>query len=271
VRVVEDPPTLVAFTKPLYNLALDVGAVTATTRVRSIFELYGFSFGVEHDPDFLTLDSVELSSDLVDALDGDEPGFWSVDTEPEGPGAGFTVGVIFQSPEDPPGDDLRSIRSTQERPTTRVFEAAYGPGPQAAPGADTPLSFVDTLGDHVVPILFDLGGEHVPNNRGCTVTITQEPIVVDFIRCDVNADGRFTVSDAIKLLRVLFDGDTVPYRCEEAKNCNGDDVVNIADVVYFLSFLFSGDEAPPAPFPDCAPVEDPPPDFLGCDTFPLCE
>ena len=65
--MVRDPPTLVAFTKTSYNLALSVGSTQATTRIRSTSPLFGFSFGVAHDTNVLRLEEpVDMAQELVD-------------------------------------------------------------------------------------------------------------------------------------------------------------------------------------------------------------
>ena len=82
-----------------------------------------------------------------------------------------------------------------------------------------------------------------------------------FVRGDANGDGRLDVSDAVKMLRVLFAG--VATDCEDALDANDDGTMDIADAVYVLAYLFGGGTEIPAPFP--APGEDPTDDGLGCE------
>ena len=81
------------------------------------------------------------------------------------------------------------------------------------------------------------------------------------------ADGRWNITDAVRILLVLFDsGYSLP--CEDAADINDDGVVNLTDAIYSLNFLFLGGSAPVAPFPDCG--IDPTIDGLDCATNAGC-
>jgi len=272
VTVVRDPPTLIAFEKDEYNLALSVGTMEVAVRVRSLLPLYGFSFGVTHDPNVLSLSEVKLHQDLLDTLGGVEPDFWAVNTSPAG-GAGFTAGVVFDIPDpsqEPPPTELVSIKSSRGKPSTSVFQVRYEAGPQAQPGV-TVLNFTDTLGDPPVAILFDVGSELVPNTRDASVRITQVPLTTPFRRGDINADGRYNISDAIAWLRFQFGGGKLGYDCNEALDVNDDGSLNVADAVYLLRYLFVSGDPPAAPFPDCGGVPPGAPGFIGCNSYTGCE
>ena len=68
----------------------------------------------------------------------------------------------------------------------------------------------------------------------------------EFIRGDANDDGLVDISDAIKMLDVLFQGAEIA--CEDAGDANDDGVLDISDPTYLLSHLFWGGAAPPEPF-----------------------
>ncbi len=271
VSVVMDPPTLVAFTESKYNLALSIGSFTATTRVRSTFPLFGFSFGVAHDPALLHVEEpVVMTQKLVDDL-GQEPEFVRVNVIPD---SGFTAGVVFSL--EPPGSDLLSLQHNQGNPTTPVFEATYTPGPQAADGISTELTFSNELGSPPVEVLFDLGDELVPETRGAAVEITQDILEIPFRRGDINGDGRYVISDPVLLLRVLFSGEQLDYDCNEALDANDDGDpenprINVADAIYLLSYLFLSGPEPPAPFPDCGSITPNDPKYTGCQSYPACK
>ncbi len=73
-----------------------------------------------------------------------------------------------------------------------------------------------------------------------------------FIRGDADGDGVCRITDAIRILRYLFAGESdVP--CLEALDANDDDSVNLTDSVRVLGHLFLGRGPLPAPFPGCAP------------------
>jgi len=272
VSVVRDPPTLIAFSKESYNLALTTGSVEVTIRIRSTFKLYGFSFGMACDGDLLKIRSVSLAQALVDALEGQEPDFWAVNTSPAG-GSGFTAGVVFDIPEEgsSPVEDLLWIKSDKTNPSTEAFKVVLEAGPQAADGKTTELTFTDQLGSPPVAVLFDLGQEHRPHLRGAAVVITEKPQESPFRRGDINGDGRYNVADASKLLRYLFADQPVGFDCHEAIDVNNDKSVNIADAIYLLTYLFLNGPPPSAPFPDCGSLPADDPDFTGCESYPACE
>lgn len=82
-----------------------------------------------------------------------------------------------------------------------------------------------------------------------------------FVRGDANSDSEVDVSDAVKVLLVLFAG--AGASCEDALDANDDGAASIADAIYILQFLFRRGPPPPAPFPGAA--EDPTGDALACE------
>ena len=86
---------------------------------------------------------------------------------------------------------------------------------------------------------------------------------VDFLRGDVDGSGRIAVSDAIRILLHLFQGDAAAVPCADAADADDSGAIDLADAVHLLSVLFLGGPAPAPPFPACG--EDPTEDALGCD------
>ena len=82
-----------------------------------------------------------------------------------------------------------------------------------------------------------------------------------FIRGDANGDSLVDISDGVKVLLVLFLGDTAD--CDDALDGDDDGQRNITDAVYILNHLFRGGPVIPAPYPQAG--EDTTPDELGCD------
>jgi hypothetical protein len=66
---------------------------------------------------------------------------------------------------------------------------------------------------------------------------------IQFLRGDVNVDGKRTVSDAVYLINYLFKGGPSPNPLLSGDlNCDGK--VTIADVVYLINYLFKGGPPP---------------------------
>ena len=68
--------------------------------------------------------------------------------------------------------------------------------------------------------------------------------LLGFVRGDANGDGEIDISDAVKILLVLFTGDSVDDL--EPLDANGDGATDLSDAVYLLAFLFQGGPSPPA-------------------------
>jgi hypothetical protein len=60
----------------------------------------------------------------------------------------------------------------------------------------------------------------------------------EFIRGEVNSDGRVNVADPVSIVMGLFPGGDPP-GCEDAADTNDDGVVELSDAVYELMFLFA--------------------------------
>ncbi len=84
----------------------------------------------------------------------------------------------------------------------------------------------------------------------------------EFLRGDVNVDGRVTHSDALLLFSSLFSNGV--RTCDDAADVNDDGIVNITDGTNLVRFAFIADDATPPspPFPD--PGTDPTADALDC-------
>jgi hypothetical protein len=85
----------------------------------------------------------------------------------------------------------------------------------------------------------------------------------DFLRGDVDGSGRLAVSDAIRILAHLFQGDVSAVPCADAADADDSGAIELADAIHLLSGLFLGGPAPAGPFPACG--ADPTEDALGCE------
>jgi hypothetical protein len=84
-----------------------------------------------------------------------------------------------------------------------------------------------------------------------------------FLRGDSNMDFARDVSDPIRTLNYLFQGETF-LTCEDAADANDDGKIDLSDSVFTLNRLFSGGNAFPEPNERKGP--DRTEDRLGCDT-----
>lgn len=81
-----------------------------------------------------------------------------------------------------------------------------------------------------------------------------------FIRGDANEDLRVNVSDMIRILGILFQGDTRLPACLDSIDVNDDGQRNATDPIYLGNSLFRGGPPLPEPFPEPGP--DPTPDDI---------
>ncbi len=83
----------------------------------------------------------------------------------------------------------------------------------------------------------------------------------NFIRGDVDGDGRILITDAVRVAGYLFKSEP-GQTCLKSADANDDGVIDISDPVYLLFYLFVGGAEPPPPFHDAGP--DPTRDNLEC-------
>jgi hypothetical protein len=86
---------------------------------------------------------------------------------------------------------------------------------------------------------------------------------LDFVRRDVNLDGRVSLADALYLRDFFFDAGP-PSLCSDAADANDDGRLDAADVFFLLAQVEMRPDAPAfaSPHPERGP--DPTPDALGC-------
>lgn len=244
-----------------------------------------FSFGIQHDAEVLTVESVEIAADLQSVLGaGNTPDerFYNVETDPAG-GTGVTIGLILSSDSAtttaiPPGLGHRLYNLRY-----RIADTAEG---------STTVEISGSLGSPAVPVILDLegvsqepvGGPPAPVTTA-TVNITEGP--VPFRRGDVNQSGRLEITDAILILDYLVGGSRLPAgeptrtNCVVAMNVNGDtrkgnpDVednrdIDLTDPIVLLQYVFDTvlDPPPPAtPFPQCGASEREVDESISCNDF----
>ena len=84
-----------------------------------------------------------------------------------------------------------------------------------------------------------------------------------FIRGDATGDGSVSVTDMVRLLGILFAGETSRPACDDALDVDDTGAINASDPVFLGNYLFGTGEPIPPPFPQ--PGVDPTPDGLPCD------
>jgi hypothetical protein len=137
-----------------------------------------------------------------------------------------------------------------------------------------PLGDVD--GDGTPEFLVSDRNAGSATEGGVVHVVRYEEEKTAFFRGDANRDGRFNLSDAVQLLRVLFAGaDLGP--CLAALDSDANERLNLNDFVRLVGYLFFPNfPSPSPPFRECARYGFlNPNDFLGshplaCDEFPSC-
>ena len=236
------------------------GAVTVPIQVTSDAPVTGFSFGVAHT-EGLTLESVERSAafDAILGAGGPDEDFYALDTEVSG-GNGFIAAVIL-----PPGNNAPVLPIG----TTRILDARYRVAADAVvePSFEITGRLSAEAGAPRVQLVVDvMGGEDSRSFAGSTLGVT---FVEGFVRGDADFDGRLTITDTVRILAFLFQGDQRSVDCLAALNYDGssgrglptaEDTADIQldDAVRVVNFLFRRSMQPPAaPYPDCGQSETP--------------
>ncbi len=93
-------------------------------------------------------------------------------------------------------------------------------------------------------------------------TAADEPV---FLRGDVNADGRISISDALMFRRYYFHGDPVP-SCLDAADADDNGTIDLFDVIGIINRVIFGGSDLAAPFPE-AGVDPTPDDGFECLSY----
>lgn len=188
-------------------------------------DLIGWSYGLCHDEDSLTVQSV-VDGTAIDALG---LSFNAINESPS-PGGGFTVAVVV---------DFYSVLTLPPGTNLELNLASYNALPDLP--QSTELAFCNTLSSPAVQTLVvEIGNTSLrPSTLSGSISLSLPP---DFSRGDCNADGVFDIGDVVFLLGALFPptGSTaLTISCREACNLNGDHTVGIADAIAMGSALFN--------------------------------
>jgi hypothetical protein len=85
-----------------------------------------------------------------------------------------------------------------------------------------------------------------------------------FIRGDGDHNGSIDLSDAVAILRYLFDGERSAPRCLDAADVNDNGSIDISDVTFLTNYLFLQGSPPLPPFPNAGPDSTELTDELDC-------
>ncbi|MEM7260697.1 MAG: lectin-like protein [Planctomycetota bacterium] len=241
-------PVTVAVIPPATTLAVQSGGVGLgeTREVRTLLmndsEVFGYTYGVCHDPTALDLLSVTIGSIEQSVVPFPQIDFHVISFEPEG----FTVAMSLFGP----GVMYIPVGYAHELEIA-TYEVV------ASDFTVTTLDFCEIGSPTVSPcVVLSQGGLcQAPNLTPGFIEIGPE-----FRRGDANADGVIDLADPIHHLGQLFVG--LPAPCRSALDSNDDGAVNLADPIYTLLFLFNDGRDLPSPAGECGP--DPTLDGLDC-------
>ncbi len=94
--------------------------------------------------------------------------------------------------------------------------------------------------------------------------------LASFHRGDADANRQLQLTDAVRILNVLFLG-TGAIPCDDAADADDNGQLQLTDAVRILNVLFLGTGAIPPPGPTDQPCgADPTEDLLGCEEYPSC-
>jgi hypothetical protein len=105
-------------------------------------------------------------------------------------------------------------------------------------------------------------GESTPGGPRVVVVFGRQSDGSLFIRGDSDGTGFVDITDAVYVLRHLFQGGPAP-GCQDAADVDDDGGLVLTDAVYLLVHLFQGGPPPPPPYP--GPGRDTTDDGLNCE------
>ncbi len=252
----------------VHNVLEDGDEVHAVVVLDTMTEnVQGYSFGVSHDPNVLTILPDSVTRDGTDAGDVFGGGFdvtTVVDGVDGGP-PGFISAIVL-------GWVMRAL--PVGRPNSLAVATYSVTG--AVPAEGTQLRFEDGVLANApsppVALNVTVGGvAKLPETLQHGLVWRGEPSGPIFRRGDADGDSQRNIADAILIVRFVagrLPADDPRPACRDALDVDDDGRLGFADAVALLGYLFGRGDAPPAPFPGCGVDESI--DGLECEGQPSC-
>ena len=235
----------------VHNVLEDGDEVHAVVVLDTVTEnVQGWSLGVSHDPDVLTIIPDSVTGDGTDAAETVGGGFvvtLAVDGVDGGPPGFLSAGLpSFVSPP-----------LLNDRVNSLTFASYRVTG--AAPAEGTLLRFEDgTLANAPSPpVALNVtvaGAAKLPTTLRHGLVYRGVQPTPTFRRGDADGDARLRIADAILIVRFVagwLPADDPRPACRDALDVDDDGRLGFADAVVLLGYLFGRGEVPPAPFPGC--------------------
>ena len=155
----------------------------------------GFSLGVTHDAELLTIASIDLAPDLQTVLDACTDSNFIAIRET---GNGFTAAMLLRT-------NLCANGQLDPGQTHSLLDVTYNTSADGVGAAE--VSITSDLGTPQVPVLFDLSGvaQVATSDENTTATISLGG-GVPFLRGDGDQSGTIGIPDAVLILSYLFSG-----------------------------------------------------------------
>ncbi len=153
------------------------------------------------------------------------------------------------------GEELR-LHDAQDQEVDFVEYNDKAPWPEEADGLGATIALKNPLYEntHAEYWAASLDGG-TPGRKNTDIfeeleTSCNEPPSIQFVRGDVDSNGRLDLGDPVKLLLANFRGDNLPCQAAADANANGS-TDGTSDAIYLLTFMFLDGSAPASPFPAC--------------------
>jgi PKD repeat protein len=240
-----EKPGLITVTEPSFTMR--AGDVSALPGDRDIWvpvigyhreSVQGFQIVGRVDPSFAEVRELSLVSTLTELYD---PEFFALSIPGDG---NFTLGLLldYEAPFDgrkmAPGRDQLLIHI--------VLEIASD-----APPGDSAIELLPPVEAEDLGCIYTVDGfSRIPVlTRGrLRVLPPTSPAPRPFLRGDIDSNGKVEITDAILVLRFLFEGYR-PDCCADALDADDSGAIDLGDPVSILLFLYQGGAPTPPPFP----------------------
>lgn len=211
-------------------------------------KLQGLQVSCSFDPEMIHVADITQEDTLTEALDCEF--FQPVISNDNG---FFIIGILLD--DTPPVSKLYPTTGYPLKAAILHIDVQEDvPAPSEAV-----IAFEDGLGTPAINNRVVVNSESiVPQTINGVVAVNTLP---EFIRGDVNSDGRFDIADPVMMLLWKFYGQ--PIDCVKAADADDNGEVGINDALFLMHFFFRNGDIIPPPFPE--PGTDPTLDTLSCE------